>query len=420
MPTRFGQLIIGTPGAGKTTYASGMQQFLSGLGRDVAVVNLDPANEEVPYEAAISLSDLVSLDSVMDRMALGPNGGLVYCMEYLEANIDWLLEKIDGLGSAKYLVFDFPGQVELFTHCSSVQRIMQRLTKEDFRLTVINLIDAHHCSEPSKFISASLLALTMMVQLEMPHINVLSKVDLMEQFGALPFNLEFFMDLQDMGRLLPYLDAPPARPDQGEEDGDNAAALEDSAAHAVFKAKRRRLHAAVCELVDDYGLVSFETLNIQSAESVGRLLARVDKANGYVFGASECASTAEAKYASKLFSSISSDTEMNAERTLLVQERYSTRLAEERATEMPAPMQVPQSPALRNAVIVGSRVALRGLVAKPELNGLVGVVAGGPSAKTGRLAVRLDNGQGGVQGPFQLKPENLVSLDGGVLGVSAP
>jgi len=87
---------------------------------------------------------------------------------------------------------------------------------------------------------------------------------------------------------------------------------------------------------------------------------------------------------------------------------------------MPAPMQVPQSPALRNAVIVGSRVALRGLVAKPELNGLVGVVAGGPSAKTGRLAVRLDNGQGGVQGPFQLKPENLVSLDGGVLGVSAP
>ena len=29
----FGQLVIGAPGAGKTTYCAGMQQFLSGLGR---------------------------------------------------------------------------------------------------------------------------------------------------------------------------------------------------------------------------------------------------------------------------------------------------------------------------------------------------------------------------------------------------
>jgi len=74
MPTRFGQLVIGAPGAGKTTYCEGMRQYLSALGRDVAIVNLDPANDNPPYEAAIDLADLVSLEVVMEEMTLGPNG----------------------------------------------------------------------------------------------------------------------------------------------------------------------------------------------------------------------------------------------------------------------------------------------------------------------------------------------------------
>ena len=41
----FGQVVIGPPGSGKTTYCNGMRQFLTGLGRKVAIVNLDPAND---------------------------------------------------------------------------------------------------------------------------------------------------------------------------------------------------------------------------------------------------------------------------------------------------------------------------------------------------------------------------------------
>lgn len=46
----------------------------------------------------------------MNEFNLGPNGAMLYCLEYLEKNVDWLMEKIDGL-SQKYLIFDFPGQV---------------------------------------------------------------------------------------------------------------------------------------------------------------------------------------------------------------------------------------------------------------------------------------------------------------------
>ena len=41
----FGQLVIGPPGSGKSTYCHGLHQFLNGVERKTIVVNLDPAND---------------------------------------------------------------------------------------------------------------------------------------------------------------------------------------------------------------------------------------------------------------------------------------------------------------------------------------------------------------------------------------
>jgi GTPase SAR1 family protein len=71
----FGQLVIGPPGSGKTTYCHGMQQYLSALGRRVAIVNLDPANDVLPYTPDVDVAELVCLDTVMEELHLGPNGG---------------------------------------------------------------------------------------------------------------------------------------------------------------------------------------------------------------------------------------------------------------------------------------------------------------------------------------------------------
>ena len=45
----FGQLVVGPPGSGKTTYCDGMQQFYRATGRKVALINLDPANDNIRY-----------------------------------------------------------------------------------------------------------------------------------------------------------------------------------------------------------------------------------------------------------------------------------------------------------------------------------------------------------------------------------
>lgn len=48
----------------------------------------------------------------------------------------------------------------------------------------MHLADVHHCGDASKFVSVVLLSLTAMVRLELPHVNVLSKVDLVGGGGG--------------------------------------------------------------------------------------------------------------------------------------------------------------------------------------------------------------------------------------------
>ncbi|WCJ29243.1 GPN-loop GTPase QQT1 [Euphorbia peplus] len=256
----FGQVVIGPPGSGKTTYCNGMSQFLTLIGRKVAIINLDPANDSLPYECAVNIVDLIKLSDVMVQHSLGPNGGLVYCMDYLEKNIDWLQSKLVPLIKDHYLLFDFPGQVELFFLHPNAKNVVMKLIKElNLRLTAVHLVDAHLCSDPGKYISALLLSLSTMIHLELPHINVLSKIDLIGSYGTLAFNLNFYTDVQDLSYLQHHLDQDPRA------------------------AKYRKLTKELCGVIEDYGLVDFTTLDIQDKESVGNLVRLIDKTNGYIF-----------------------------------------------------------------------------------------------------------------------------------------
>lgn len=130
----FGEVVIGPPGSGKSTYAFGKQQLFAALKRPICVVNLDPANDNIPYPCTISISSLITLQQVMDTHGLGPNGGMLYCMEYLEENFDWLEEELAQLAKDVYVVFDLPGQVEFWTNHESLKRIVDRLSKAGFRV----------------------------------------------------------------------------------------------------------------------------------------------------------------------------------------------------------------------------------------------------------------------------------------------
>ena len=78
---------------------------------------------------------------------------------------------------------------------------------------------------------------------------------------------------------------------------------------------------------------------------------------------------------------------------ILELQRQQQQQAAEGATEF-----IPSSP----SIPIGTNVQLRGLQAKPELNGQRGVVTAFV-ASTGRCSVQLENGRG----PYNIKPENL-------------
>ncbi|XP_066354710.1 uncharacterized protein [Miscanthus floridulus] len=82
-----------------------------------------------------------------------PPAGLVYCMDYLEKNIDGLEGKLKPLIEDHYMLFDFPGQVELFLLHSNATSVINKLIKKmDLRLTAVQFIDAHLCCDPGKYV----------------------------------------------------------------------------------------------------------------------------------------------------------------------------------------------------------------------------------------------------------------------------
>nr|ACO10350.1 ATP-binding domain 1 family member B [Caligus rogercresseyi] len=262
---RFGQIVLGPPGSGKTTYVASMSEFLRSLGRKVSVINLDPANESIGGSSKtpdVDISDLIQVNDVMSSLSLGPNGALIYAMEFLESNESWLNSALNSLDHDTYILIDCPGQVELFTHHTSLKNIIQRLG-HNLRLAAVHLVDAHYCSDPGKYISVLLASLSTMLNMELPHVNVLSKVDLVEKYGKLRFNMEYYTEVLDLDYLLDSMDEDP------------------------FLKRYKKLNKAITDIVGSYGLVHFLPLSVQSKEAMLGVMSAVDKANGYCFGSQE-------------------------------------------------------------------------------------------------------------------------------------
>ncbi|ORY64990.1 uncharacterized protein BCR38DRAFT_188943 [Pseudomassariella vexata] len=238
--------------------------FMSAIGRECSVVNLDPANDQTNYPKALDIRDLVTLEDIMADDELGPNGGVLYAFEELEQNMEWLEKGLKKLDES-YVIFDCPGQVELYTHHNSLRNIFFKLQKMGYRLVVVHLSDSFCLTQPSLYVSNLLLTLRAMLQMDLPHINVLTKIDKVTSYDPLPFNLEFYTEVQDLSYLLPYLD-------------------EESPS---VNGKFTRLNQAVADLVENFALVRFEVLAVENKKSMMQLLRVIDRAGGYIFGGAE-------------------------------------------------------------------------------------------------------------------------------------
>jgi len=247
---KHAQLVIGPAGSGKSTYCDVMQKHCENIKRLVHVVNLDPAAEHFQYNISIDIRNLISLEDVMEELDYGPNGGLVFCMEYLMDNLQWLQEEISDYGD-DYLIFDCPGQIELYSHLPVIKVITEALTRWGYNVCAVYCIDSLVISDAARFIAGTLMCLSAMVQLELPHINVLTKCDMLPNKKI----LNEFLD-PDVETLIDSLNNETTGP---------------------FK----RLNQSMGRLIQDYSMVSFQPLDITDEESITVTLAHIDNAIQY-------------------------------------------------------------------------------------------------------------------------------------------
>lgn len=120
--------------------------------------------------------------------------------------------------------------------------------------------------------------------MDLPHLNVLTKIDNLKNYPNLPFNLDFYTEVQDLSYLLPHLNREQTSGIPGPRAADtNDSDMEIDKPTSKFAA----LNQAVVELVEDFSLVGFETLAVEDKKSMMTLLRAIDRAGGYAFGGVE-------------------------------------------------------------------------------------------------------------------------------------
>lgn len=245
---RAAVLVMGPAGSGKSTFCASLMSHIKNVGRRAHYVNLDPAATEFSWEPTIDLKDLISLQDVMEELELGPNGGLVYCFEFLMDNLDWLDAEL-GDFEDDYLIIDMPGQIELYTHIPILPSLARHLEQLGFKLCATYLLESPFIIDKPKFFAGVMSAMSAMVMLEVPHVNILSKIDLIKN------------DIKraDLKRFL---------------DPDPLMILAD--ANQTTNPRFHDLNQAIVQLINDFHMVSFLQMSSKDEESVRGILSYID------------------------------------------------------------------------------------------------------------------------------------------------
>ncbi|KAI9727244.1 MAG: ATP binding protein [Chrysothrix sp. TS-e1954] len=292
--SKYGVLVMGPAGAGKSTFCTSLITHLHQSKRSAIYINLDPAATSFGYTPSWNITDWISLDDAMSELTLGPNGGLVYCFEWLLENLEVLTDALVDVGEEYLVIFDLPGQIELYTHIPVVPRMVKELGLQGLgmNLCAAYLMEGTFMVDKGKFFSGALSAMSAMLLIELPHVNVLSKMDLVRRqvsrrdLGRFLGADAELLDEEDGvgfgGRNTVHLtkgDEPlgDGRFAGGEEGEDEDGGGNVGGRESVMQGKSfERLNRAVARLVDDYGMVNFLRLDASDEDSVAGVLSHID------------------------------------------------------------------------------------------------------------------------------------------------
>ncbi|EGE00205.1 ATP binding protein [Trichophyton tonsurans CBS 112818] len=194
----------------------------------------------------------------------------MYCFEFLLQNLDFLNDALDPLSEEYLIIFDMPGQIELYTHVPLLPSLVQYLSRSgalNISLCAAYLLESSFVVDRPKFFAGTLSAMSAMIMLEIPHVNILSKMDQikgvigkkeLKQFTSVDVNL--------------------IEPGSEEE---STGRDPSSTTEVLTGSSFNRLNKAVAQLIDDFSMVSFLKLDAQNEDSISAVLSYIDDAIQY-------------------------------------------------------------------------------------------------------------------------------------------
>ncbi|KAI4484608.1 hypothetical protein M0804_007174 [Polistes exclamans] len=192
-------IVLGMAGSGKTRFVQRVVSTLYSIKKPY-VINLDPACKEVPYPTNIDIRDTVNYKEVMKQYGLGPNGGIVTTLNLYTTKFDQVMEFVDKAGKEHdYVIFDTPGQIEVFTWSASGRIITEALASQ-FPTIIVYVLDTARSVNPVTFMSNMLYACSILYKTKLPFIVAMNKIDIVNHSYAVEWMQDFeaFHDALDL------------------------------------------------------------------------------------------------------------------------------------------------------------------------------------------------------------------------------
>ncbi len=167
---------IGSAGSGKSSLTGAFAGWMQNQKYNAITVNLDPGIENAPYVPDVDIRDWIKLRDIMQEHGVGPNGAQIIAADMLALNINEMKEIIESYDT-DYVIFDTPGQMELFVLRQSGKYLIDAFGAD--RSIIGFLYDPVISRNPSGFISLMLQEASVQVRFNVPFLSILTKTDLL-------------------------------------------------------------------------------------------------------------------------------------------------------------------------------------------------------------------------------------------------
>ena len=207
-PPPVSVIVLGMAGSGKTTLMQRINAYVHEKKLSSYIVNLDPAVANIPYGANIDIRDTVKYKDVMKQYSLGPNGGILTSLNLFATRFDQvmgILEKRAKTNKLKYVFFDTPGQIEVFTWSASGTIISETLATS-FPTVLLYIVDTPRTTNCTTFMSNMLYACSILYKMKLPFVIAFNKTDVKESEFAKQWmsDFELFQDALDQEKNQSY------------------------------------------------------------------------------------------------------------------------------------------------------------------------------------------------------------------------